>query len=246
MAKITFVLGGARSGKSTFAEELAKKYNDVVYIATAEVKDDEMRERIRAHRARRPFNWKTIESPYHVDRVVADLNGRAGLVFIDCITLYITNLLLRGEIGVSKGERPFAPTSHTKGHESSPPLTPPARGGETGEGAIYHSLDGRGAGEGEKAFSDEMANPTGCSDMQAVNPKQKQEQILAEISKLSRVCRESRSDVIIISNEVGLGIVPDNALSRVFRDIAGFANQTLAEDADEVYFMVAGIAQRIK
>lgn len=82
MAKITFVLGGARSGKSAFAEGLAKKYNDVVYIATAEVKDDEMRERIRAHRARRPFHWKTIESPYHVDRVVSNLNGRAGLFLL--------------------------------------------------------------------------------------------------------------------------------------------------------------------
>ena len=75
MAKITFVLGGARSGKSAFAEDLAKKYNDVVYIATAEAKDDEMRERVQLHRSRRPFNWKTIESPYHVDRVVSDLNG---------------------------------------------------------------------------------------------------------------------------------------------------------------------------
>ena len=63
MAKMTFVLGGARSGKSAFAEELAKKYNEVVYIATAEVKDEEMRERIQTHRARRPFNWKTIEVP---------------------------------------------------------------------------------------------------------------------------------------------------------------------------------------
>lgn len=204
MAKITFVLGGARSGKSAFAEELAKKYNDVVYIATAEVKDDEMRERIRAHRARRPFNWKTIESPYHVDRVVADLNGKAGLIFIDCITLYITNLLL---------------------YEESLPLQ------TKGHGAVS---------------SGEMTKMMNLLAAPEENSKQKQVQILAEISKLSRVCRESRSDVIIISNEVGLGIVPDNALSRVFRDIAGFANQTLAEEADEVYFIVAGIAQRIK
>ena len=245
MAKITFVLGGARSGKSAFAEGLAKKYNDVVYIATAEARDDEMRERIRVHRERRPFNWMTVESPYHVDMVVLDLDGKVGLVLIDCITLYITNLLLSGETGVSKDERPFVLTL-TKGHESPPPLTPPARGGEKGERAIYPSLDGRGAGEGEKTFSDEIANSNGCSDMQTVDPKQRQKQILDEIHKLSQVCRESGSDVIIISNEVGLGIVPDNALSREFRDIAGCANQILAEEADEVYFMVAGIAQRIK
>ncbi|MDQ1272371.1 MAG: adenosylcobinamide kinase / adenosylcobinamide-phosphate guanylyltransferase, partial [Planctomycetota bacterium] len=75
---------------------------------------------------------------------------------------------------------------------------------------------------------------------------QRQNHIMAEINQLSQVCRESSSDVIVISNEVGLGIVPDNALSREFRDIAGCANQSLAGEADEVYFVVAGIAQRIK
>ena len=101
MAKITLVLGGARSGKSVFAEDLAKKFHNVVYIATAEVKDDEMRERVRAHRTRRPHHWKTIESPFQVDRAVADINGKADIVFIDCITLYITNMLLYEEITMS-------------------------------------------------------------------------------------------------------------------------------------------------
>lgn len=242
MAKITFVLGGARSGKSAFAEGLARKYNDVVYIATAEVKDDEMRERIRTHRARRPFNWKTIESPYHVDKVVSDLKGKAGLVLIDCITLYITNMFLSSEKGLSRGEMLFAPAPLTKGEQSPPPT----RGGETGGRAIYPCLDGRGAGEGGKSLPDEIANSARCSDLQTENLKQRQTQIIDKINRLSRACRESRSDAIIISNEVGLGIVPDNALSRVFRDVAGYANQILAEEADEVYFIVAGIAQRIK
>ncbi len=188
MAKMTFVLGGARSGKSAFAEGLARKYNDVVYIATAEVKDEEMLERIQIHRARRPFNWKTIEAPFHVDMVVSNPNEKAGLVYIDCITLYITNMLL----------------------------------------------------------SDDATNPAGGANWQREVLKQKQSQILDEINKLCKVCRESKSDVIIVSNEVGLGIVPDNALSRVFRDIAGSANQMIADEADEVYFIVAGIAQRIK
>ena len=177
MAKMTFVLGGARSGKSAFAEGLAKKYNDVVYIATAEVKDEEMRERIQIHRARRPFDWKTVEAPFHVDVVVSNLSEKVGVVYIDCITLYITNMLLSDDREILK---------------------------------------------------------------------QKQLQILDEINRLSKACRESKSDVIMVSNEVGLGIVPDNALSRVFRDIAGNANQMLADEADEVYFMVAGIAQKIK
>lgn len=179
MAKITFILGGARSGKSAFAEGIAKKYKDVVYIATAEVKDDEMRERIKIHRARRPFNWKVIESPYQVDKIISEMNEDADLIFIDCITLYITNMLLSQE----------NPINHQK---------------------------------------------------------QRQEQILGEISKLSKACRKSKSDIIVVSSEVGLGIVPDNALSRLFRDIAGYANQILAEEADEVYFIIAGIAQKIK
>ncbi|MBI5678126.1 MAG: bifunctional adenosylcobinamide kinase/adenosylcobinamide-phosphate guanylyltransferase [Planctomycetes bacterium] len=226
MAKMTFVLGGARSGKSAFAEGLARKYNDVVYIATAEVKDEEMRDRIQIHRARRPFNWKTIEAPFHVDMVISNLNEKVGVVYLDCITLYITNMLLSDETGSCKGERSFA---LTKDDKNPPPLTPPARGGETKGVATSPSLDGRGQGEGEREIL-----------------KQKQSQILEEINKLCKVCRESKSDVIMVSNEVGLGIVPDNALSRVFRDIAGSANQILADEADEVYFMVAGIAQRIK
>ena len=237
MAKMTFVLGGARSGKSTFAEGLARKYNDVVYIATAEVKDEEMRDRIQIHRARRPLDWKTIESPFHVDRVISNLNEKEGLIYIDCITLYVTNMLLSDDADASKGERPFAPTNDDK---NPPPLTPPARGGETkGDAApgewekkgetTSPSIDGRGKGEGEREIL-----------------KQKQSQILGEINKLCKVCRESKSDVILVSNEVGLGIVPDNALSRVFRDIAGSANQLIADEADEVYFIVAGIAQKIK
>ena len=246
MAKMTFVIGGARSGKSAFAEGLARKYNDVVYIATAEVKDEEMRDRIQIHRARRPFNWKTIEAPFHVDRVIPNLDEKVGVVYLDCITLYITNMLLSDETGACRGGRPFALTKDDKNS-----LTPPARGGETkgettsGEektagGTTLPSLDGRGKGEGEKA------NFIDSEGRQRENLKQKQLQILGEINKLCKVCRESKSDVIIVSNEVGLGIVPDNALSRVFRDIAGSANQILADEADEVYFMVAGIAQKIK
>jgi adenosylcobinamide kinase / adenosylcobinamide-phosphate guanylyltransferase len=181
MAKITFILGGARSGKSAFAEGLAKKYKEIAYIATAEVKDDEMLERIRIHQTRRPSNWKTIESPYHVDKSIMDIPGNIDLICIDCITLYITNMLLKDEIITNRNYL-----------------------------------------------------------------KQKKEQIFAEIKKLSKVCRKSRADIIMVSNEIGLGIVPDNILSRLFRDIAGRTNQILADEADEVYFMVAGIAQKIK
>ena len=170
MAKMTFVLGGARSGKSAFAEGLARKYKDVVYIATAEVKDEEMRERIQIHRARRPFNWKTIEAPLHVDRVISNLNEKVGLIYIDCITLYVTNMLLSDETGACMGEWPLA---LTKDDKNPPPLTPPAGGGESKGETTFPSLDGRGKREGEREIL-----------------KQKQSQILGEINKLSNICRE--------------------------------------------------------
>lgn len=221
MAKMTLILGGARSGKSLFAEGLAKKYNDVVYIATAEVKDDEMRERIRIHRDRRPRHWNTVESPFHVGKVVSGLKGDVSLVFIDCITLYITNMLLRNEIDAGREG------------EMSETIPPP-------------SADGGGECDGGKVFSDTAVNSSSCSGTSEKNLERRQEYILAEINKLCKICRESKSDVIVVSNEVGLGIVPDSALSRIFRDIAGYANQVIAKEADEVFFMVAGIAQRVK
>lgn len=188
MAKITFVFGGARSGKSAFAEEIAKKYNHVIYIATAEIKDDEMRERIKSHRARRPPSWKTIESPYNLDKTVSNIEKEGSLLLIDCITLYVSNILLKTEV----------------------------------------------------LSNNQFVNMNG----EVVTGKQAQ--ILAEIKKLSKACRKSPADAIIISNEVGFGIVPDNAVSRMYRDIMGCANQILADEADEVFFVIAGIVQRVK
>ncbi len=169
MAKITFVLGGARSGKSAFAVELAKNCKKVAYIATAQALDDEMAERIRVHKALRPKNWQVIESPLNADRVVKGLDGKTDFILFDCVTLYITNLITQ---------------SDTK--------------------------------------------------------------ILSEIENLCNASRKTAADIVIVSNEVGLGVVPDNELSRRFRDLAGKANQIIAKEADEVYFLTAGIAQRIK
>ena len=183
MGKMLFVLGGARSGKSAFAVELAKNYKKVAYIATAQALDDEMAERIRIHKASRPKNWQVIESPLDADRVVKDLDGKTDFILFDCVTLYITNLI-------------------------TPTLTLPPGGG----------------GKGEEGDAD----------------------ILKKIDSLCKACRDISADVAIVSNEVGLGVVPDNELSRRFRDLAGKANQIIAKEADEVYFLTAGIAQRIK
>lgn len=169
MAKMILILGGARSGKSAFAVELAKNCKKVAYIATAQALDDEMAERIRVHKASRPKNWQVIESPLNADRVVKDLDGKTDFILFDCVTLYITNLITQ---------------SDTK--------------------------------------------------------------ILCEIENLCNASRKTAANIVIVSNEVGLGVVPDNELSRRFRDLAGKANQIIAKEADEVYFLTAGIAQRIK
>ena len=180
MSELTFIIGGARSGKSAFAMELAKKQKHVCYIATADsghasqVDDGEMLERRQKHRKNRPVDWETVEAPLALDKAVSNLNGTFDVVLIDCITLYVTNMLLGG--------------------------------------------------------SEEAGD----------------EYIVDAINKLCIVCKKIPSHVIIVSNEVGYGIVPDNVISRRFRDIAGYANQIVAKEADNVYLVTAGIETKIK
>lgn len=169
--RLILVLGGARSGKSTFAEELVKsKGGRVVYIATSQALDEEMEQRIRLHRERRPENWRTIEESLWVADKLADLE--ADVVLLDCLTLLVSNLLLDEEFAVEED---------------------------------------------------------------------KSQAILAEITKLAQVARASQADVIVVSNEVGQGLVPTYPLGRLYRDVAGWANQIIARQADEVYMVIAGI-----
>ena len=102
MSELTFIIGGARSGKSAFAMKLAKEQKHVCYIATADsghasqIDDGEMLERIQKHRNNRPADWETVEAPLDLDKAVSNLNGTFDIVLIDCITLYVTNMLLVG------------------------------------------------------------------------------------------------------------------------------------------------------
>ena len=175
MGELILILGGARSGKSAFAEELAKRHKRVAYVATACVADDEMRRRVALHRKRRPKNWVTYEASAGLDSAIRKAAKAAPLVLVDCITLYLSNAIM-------------AASGRRLSHE-----------------AVLKDLEG--------------------------------------------VCRASKSvgaDVLMVSNEVGMGIVPDTPLGREFRDLQGRANQIIARAADEVYFVVAGIPQRIK
>jgi len=183
VGKLIFILGGARSGKSAYAQQLAKKVEKergggVVYIATAEAGDEEMRERIERHRRARPPGWETVEAPRGVAAVVARVGEGRAAVILDCLTLLMSNLLLA---------------------------------------------------EGEEANREETTR-----------------RVLREVEELIEAARAVEADVIVVSNEVGMGVVPPTPLGRLFQDIAGQANQLLAQAADEVYFLLAGLPQRLK
>lgn len=177
--KIVLVTGGARSGKSTFAERYAARGGrPVAYIATAQIYDDEMKERVSIHQSRRPANWPTFEAPYNADEAMAKAVQSAKTVLFDCLTLYTSNLLLA----------PDAPTDREERRQS----------------------------------------------------------VLNGIEKLLARAKQGNCDVIFVTNEVGLGIVPDNALAREYRDVAGLVNQKVAANADEVYLVVSGLAVELK
>lgn len=182
MKKTILLLGGARSGKSYFAQEMAKKAQRVLFVATAEAGDEDMRLRIEKHKESRPATWRTLEAPSRIGRRIEQEIDGEPLVIIDCITLLVSNIFCRLD------ERQF----------------------DTIEDAVL-----------EKEVVTEIEQLLGCLD---------------------RV----EASFIIVSNEVGLGIVPDNRLGRLYRDILGRANQMLARQADEVYLMVAGIPLRVK
>ena len=186
MGKLILVLGGARSGKSTYAQKLAGETttgsNRVAYVATGVTCDDEMRARVEQHRRSRPPEWATIEAPTEVAQVIKKAGEEYAVMIVDCLTTLITNWLVeRGQL-----EEPT---------ESMVEL--------------------------EKA-------------------------ILGRVKDLIRAAEGARATVIVVSNEVGLGVVPTFKAGRVFRDLAGLANQLIAREADEVYVMRAGIPQRIK
>jgi len=170
--KIYFITGGARSGKSAFAEKLASGLTGQrAYLATAQALDPEMAARIEKHRKDRGIAWDTYEEPLAVAELLKKLSGRYDVVLLDCLTLWLSNVM-----------------AHTDG-----------------EGAVFSRAD----------------------------------ELAAAIQGFGGAC-------IIVSNEVGLGIVPDNPLARKFRDLAGMLNQKVALFADEVYFTASGIPVKIK
>ena len=163
------VLGGARSGKTAFAETLTLRLGQrPAYLATAEILDDEMRDRVEAHQGQRAARFRTIEEPIELAEAIRTASQVHDAILVDCLTLWITNLLMIGR------------------------------------------------------------------------------DVADAVDDLVETLSATTIPVVLVSNEVGLGIVPDNAMARMFRDLAGTTHQRLAETCDEAYFIVAGLPITLK
>ncbi len=209
--KLIFVTGGARSGKSAFALEMANSIgNKKCYLATAQALDSEMEDRITKHKTERGDGWDCVEEPMQVVEKIQELKGRYDLILFDCLTLWLSNLM------------------------HSNPFPSPLEGEACPESRslLRQAQDERHRrGQGLK----EVLALEGCEGG-----------LKKEVNSLISACKASESTVIVVSNEVGLGIVPDNALARRFRDLAGTANQLFAKAADEAYFVLSGIPMKLK
>jgi adenosylcobinamide kinase/adenosylcobinamide-phosphate guanylyltransferase len=163
------ILGGARSGKSAYGESIGEAHQGpLTYVATAQAHDNEMKARIDTHVKRRGKRWRTLETPIELSKTLAGSAAPENFIVVDCITLWLTNVMLAGE-------------------------------------DAQHAID-----------------------------------------TLVGTLQHADGTIVLISNEVGLGIVPENALARRFRDMAGLANQRLASHCDEVVLVAAGLPLMLK
>ena len=172
--KLILILGGVRSGKSSYAQQLASDDGGrVLFLATAEAGDEEMKRRIARHKSSRPASWVTVEETLDIASALKTKTKTADVVVIDCVTVWLSNLLLR-------------------------------------ENAVT------------------------------------EDEVISEIDRLLNGYKHGKASYIIVSGEVGMGIVPEYPLGRIFRDLLGLANQRLAAKADRVVLMVAGIPVDVK
>lgn len=169
--RIVLVTGGARSGKSSYALQLGKTFSKKAYVATAQALDREMRERIEKHRKERDASFVTVEAPFELTGTLQKLSAGFDFVSVDCLTLWLSNLLLKG------------------------------------------------------------SNPSILEQ---------------EIGNFLNFLPARPFTLALVSNEVGMGVVPDNELGRKFRDLQGELNQQVAERADEVILMVSGLPVFVK
>jgi adenosylcobinamide kinase / adenosylcobinamide-phosphate guanylyltransferase len=170
-SRLILVLGGASSGKSQVALDLAGRARPRAFLATGQALDREMAERISKHRASRPADWTTAEVPVDLARWINDKGHKYQLLVIDCLTLWLSNF----------------------------------RGAKVRDSAVPE-----------------------------------------KVTELLTSIRRAGVRVVLVSNELGLGLVPATRSVRAFRDLAGRVNQRIATEADEVYFVVSGLPLRVK
>lgn len=179
---IILCTGGARSGKSEFAESyVLAQQGEKGYVATSQIFDDEMKDRIQKHQERRGVMWHNYEVPLHLHEQWSQIADTCDVVLIDCVTMWVTNGLM--------------------------------------------------------AMGD-LKNQDDANRFEAF--------MLEEIENLLKAIEQTDTTVIFVTNELGLGIVPDNKMSRFFRDVAGKVNRRLATIADHVYMTISGITIDIK
>jgi adenosylcobinamide kinase/adenosylcobinamide-phosphate guanylyltransferase len=172
---LSLVIGGARSGKSRFAQSLCSDVPRVVYVATARVEDTEMAERVRRHRESRPPHWLTLEEPLAIASALERHAGACDVVLLDCLTLWLSNFCWEHREETSAAVETLA---------------------------------------------------------------------LLEVERVAAA--SMNCNAVVVTNEVGCGLVPETPLGRLFRDLQGFVNQRMAGAADWVYHIVAGIPVTIK
>lgn len=200
MGQLIYITGGAKSGKSSFAEQdiMKSQKAPIAYIATQarEFDDEEMQRSIRLHQQSRPQEWITFEQYQSLDQLIREIAELYQGVLIDCATVWVTNILF--DYWKSK------------------------------------------AVDSEREVEQYIAD-LAMSDISA------SEQFLKkELSKILKAIEDSDITVWIVSNEVGSGIVPNNKLARIFRNLQGLINQELAHKADLVYWVISGIPMKIK
>lgn len=243
--KLILVTGGARSGKSTFAESYAREASKrVIYIASAAGDDEEMRRRIEAHRQHRPKHFITVEERYY-PHLVLEREGRADtFILLDCLTLLLSNHLIKEACREGGGESAALPLP--AGQENAL-----ERGKVVEDDAVGRKKRGAGTdGAEERNESETPVEAVDWAEGEMLADAAEQERVMGRIleyiDSLSLLMRSSPADVLVVTNEVGMGLVPEYPLGRIFRDLSGKANQIVASRADEVWFTVCGIPQRIK
>ncbi len=186
MSKVTLITGGARSGKSNFAEELIREKGEkILYVATAKAIDDEMKDRIKKHQTRRPAHWDTLEQYRGLGAVLPALSQKYDGILLDCVTIMATNII----------------------------------------------------------FDDPVM---GKEDISFEEMLETEKALIAEIHDFIACFPALSCDLILVTNEVGLGLVPEYPLSRFYRDALGRVNQALGKAATEVYFVTCGVPLNIK